>query len=223
MAVENSTPSDSKWNAAAAPEEIAVAPVVSSRRKSALMTRGNLLLGGLFALGILGIWLLHFRTGPAQASAAVLANESRMDTFLQTLNQIRASSKDAASDGAAVVHTFYYESRQRQVPIAQLRANPFCFVLPAPPPPQAPALSPQAPASAPAGPDDDAAAFTQAMKAAGELTLQSVLTGSAGATAMISNNLLTVGQKIAGWTVLDIQPRQVLLEWKGHRQTLTMK
>jgi hypothetical protein len=40
---------------------------------------------------------------------------------------------------------------------------------------------------------------------------------------MISNQVLTVGQSIRGWTVVEITPRQVVLAWKSHRHILTMK
>ena len=38
---------------------------------------------------------------------------------------------------------------------------------------------------------------------------------------MISNNLLTEGQVIRGWTIVKIQPESVTLKWKD--QTVELK
>ena len=60
------------------------------------------------------------------------------------------------------------------------------------------------------------------MSAVHTLSLQSVVTGEHGTMAMISNNLLTVGQRIHGWTVSEIGPRHVVLAWKDRQHVLHM-
>jgi hypothetical protein len=59
------------------------------------------------------------------------------------------------------------------------------------------------------------------LAAAKGLKLQSVLSGRTP-TAMISNNVLTVGQTISGWTVAEIHPRYVVLTWETHKFELRM-
>jgi hypothetical protein len=61
------------------------------------------------------------------------------------------------------------------------------------------------------------------MQAAKTLTLQSVLTGASGATAVISNNLLAEGQTIRGWTISKILSKEVLLTWKEQTFVLKMR
>ena len=39
--------------------------------------------------------------------------------------------------------------------------------------------------------------------------------------AMISNNLLREGQDIGGWTVVRIQPKEVVLGWQDKQYVLT--
>lgn len=188
-----------------------------SAKQNSLL-QGNLVLGFLFTVAIGGIFMLHFSAGPQQASAAIQANESKMDSFLKTLVDVKNSCNDPASNAASLVNPFYFEARQRQVPAEQLQVNPFRLILPeadGPPSSPLPTITPQANSAGPAVGD-----MNEKLNA---LSLQSVMTGSAGATAMISNNLLTVGQTISGWTVADIQPRQVTLRWGDQTHVLKMK
>jgi hypothetical protein len=54
--------------------------------------------------------------------------------------------------------------------------------------------------------------------------LQSVLMGAnpSDNLAMVSNNLLAVGQEIAGWTVRKIEPQRVTLSWRDQEHVLEM-
>jgi transposase len=141
-----------------------------------------------------------------------------MDTLLATLTQVKNDCRSATA--SSVINRFYYEARQRQVPPEQLVGNPFRMVLPqALPPPVELQAAPH-----PASPDPEAQALAEAEDNIRDLTLQSVLIGSSGATAIISNNqILTVGQNVRGWTVVEIAPKQVVLQWKSHRHIMTMK
>jgi len=49
-----------------------------------------------------------------------------------------------------------------------------------------------------------------------------VLSGSSGRFATISNNLLTEGQTISGWTVSKIIPGEVVLTWRDQTHVLKM-
>ena len=138
-----------------------------------------------------------------------------MDTLLAALTEVKKGFRSASA--GAIVNQFYYDSRKRQIPPGQLASNPFCMVLP-----QAQTASPN-PVTSVVAPDQEALALSEAKENVRDLSLQSVLIGSSGATAMISNNVLTVGRQIRGWTVVEIAPRQVVLEWKSHRHILTMK
>jgi len=71
--------------------------------------------------------------------------------------------------------------------------------------------------------DEGAKELSEAMVAVRDLRLQSVLIGKSGATAIISNNLLSEGQTIQGWTVSKIQAREVLLVWKDQKFVLKMQ
>jgi len=179
---------------------------------------GNLFLVVLFAAGLAALYVLRLRAAPAQASAEQLRVQSQVDTALTKLSDFRLAARKPTDGGPDVADVFYFEARHRQIPLAQLRGNPFVFVAPSP---KTHPLAPLKP-----GPQETSGEETEqlseAMAAVKALTLQSVLTGEHGATVMISNNLLTEGQKIRGWTVEAIRSRQVVLSWQGHSYVLRM-
>jgi hypothetical protein len=195
----------------------AVAPPAAGRGRS--LKQGNLLLAALFAAGIVGVYLLSLRNGPAVASAQEQDNEAAVATALSEL-KVEAARQAKPSDKAlALVDTFYYETRQRQVPLEHLAGNPFEYK-----PRASENPSPLSAAATDAGeaPVENLRS-TEAMAAVRQLKLQSVLTGPHGATAMISNNLLTEGQAIQGWTVAKIDPREVTLTWKDQSAKLKLQ
>jgi len=160
----------------------------------------NLVLVALFAAGIGCLYLLSVRTGPKEASAAEEAVAAEVDAAIKQMKSPGARTDETTT----VVDTFYYEASQRQIPVEELSRNAFIY---------RPALptAPGEPTAQPGMPGGDSASAIAHMGAAEELELQSVLTGSYGAKAMISNNVLAEGQTIEGWTVKSIGAREVIL------------
>jgi hypothetical protein len=179
-----------------------------------LTNHGNLLMPALFVLGVVGVYLLGLRAGPRQVSADEQQNELRVETALVRLDQFSENDEDAE----AVVRSFYTDTRRRQIPIDQLARNGFVFD--------------------PRDATDDgrrtdrsavdetnlggSSALHRAVAKAKTLRLQSVLSGQNGSRALISDNLLSEGQTIEGWTVSEIRPRSVVLTWQGHQYVLEM-
>jgi hypothetical protein len=75
-----------------------------------------------------------------------------------------------------------------------------------------------APKPKPKGPDPR----ERAMKAVQTLALDSILRGGDSAVAMISSNVVTVGQTIKGWTVTRITSTEVELAWQDQKYVLTI-
>ncbi|MDY6914165.1 MAG: hypothetical protein SVT52_06905 [Planctomycetota bacterium] len=176
------------------------------------LNRNNLILVVLFAVGIGCVYLLSLRSGPAEASAW------QQQAELDVQNAITAWSQadlDTPKTTEQLVKKFYYEAKQRQIPLSELNGNPFVFKLPV-------AACRPIGKPEPVEPKEtiEQRKLSEALQAARRLKLQSVLTGSAGATAMISNNLLTKGQMIDGWTISEIRPQQVTLRWNEHMYVL---
>jgi len=201
----------------------AAAPASSATCKTGGMwhrvsAQANLLLVILFVMGIAGIYLLSLRQQPEAASAEQKLTEREVDTVLSYLATSSGTATTAVK-AKETVNAFYYQARQRQIPVDKLKMNPFVFeaLAPAVAPPPPPPVKPK-----PQVVDEAAKEADDAMARARSLVLQSVLRGGDGAVAMISNNVLTEGQTILGWTVAKIEPRSVTLTWKDRTCVLEM-
>jgi len=190
----------------------ASAPMKMIERRKVNST-GNILLAGLFAGGIICVYLLSLKTLPATASAEQQATESKVDNALKRFNIPTGAIKDKKAQ--AVVNSFYYEARQRQVPISGLINNPFIFE---PPNPMGSLIG----SENLVGDKNPSNESADMVKAAQSLMLQSIMSGPNGSTAMISNNVLAEGQSIYGWTVKKIESTQVTLVWKEHQFVLRL-
>lgn len=195
--------------------------------KPSPFNKGNLFLVGLFAAGIACLWVLSLRNGPQKASAEQRTIELQVDAALTMIGP--ATGRPAVDPKTAtVVDTFYYEARQRQVPLETLTANPFAFKAPTAADSvvqqaaQQASQQAQAAMSARAAEESYAKQKAKQLSAAGKLQLQSVLAGAKGATAMISNNLLVEGQQIEGWTIVSIRAREVVMKWQNETCVLKM-
>jgi len=174
---------------------------------------------GMFVAGLACVLLLAAQSGPAPASAQATQTETQVESTLSRLVSSAQAGKLPAGQDEAIINTFYYEARHRQISVADLRSNPFVFTRIAGV--SGASLLGAAPAASQAA-SDGALEYGQAVLAARGLTLQTILTGSGRSTAMISNNLLTEGQTICGWTVSEIRPREVVLVWKDKTHVLAL-
>lgn len=205
-----------------APDDSVVTPPpprTGLSRRSKTIIRNNLLLAAMFLGGLAGLMLLHMRSGPQQAQAQLSREEMQVEAVIGKIGKTFSGSSDRSAK--EIVDSFYFEARERQIPLEKLRGNPFVFTLPATAAPVETAPVVEA-ATRPAGENPEVRAQTDAMAAAHGLQLQTVLSGAHGATAMISNNLLGEGQTIAGWTISKISSREVVLTWKDQTYVLKM-
>lgn len=179
------------------------------------ISRANMLLIGLFALGIGCVYFLSLRNGPTEANAQNQAMEMQVDQFIA---DARAGQDPIDAEGRQIIETFYRDLTRRQVPLDDLRANPFVF-------------------ERPTGPEGEVieteASITQAElehrrrmreveREFQQLTLQSIMFSSRGGTAIVDNDLLRPGQQFGSFTVEEITPNTVLLRWEDQTYTLRM-
>jgi len=189
------------------------------RRRRRHLDRGNLLLAGLFAAGIACVYLLSLSGGPEKASAETQRAEKEVQVAIAMMNDPKSLAMGKAQ---GIVDSFYYEARQRQVPLKDLAGNPSIYREPE-------ATEPKV-IETPGGvtvPDPAVEAANrnaaEMMEIGRKLRLQSVLKGPGGTAAMIDNNVLTAGQTISGWTVESIQAHRVVLRWKDRTLELEME
>jgi hypothetical protein len=192
---------------------VAILPPGSGRGRGEFLTRGNVVLLALYVGGFGGMWLLGRQAGgPNKALAQQRNMHAKVESALSLLEA--TPSGGAASTAKGIVSEFYMAAKQRQLEAELLPKNPFVFqptnVEAKPVEPEKPKLE--------AAPDEDE---KYAMAAIKSLRLQSVLMGKQ-TVAVISNNMLTEGQKVGPWTVSRIGAREVELTWKEKTHLLKM-
>ncbi len=190
--------------------------------------RANLVLVVLYGAAIGSVYVMSLRCTPPEASAEQSAVQKQVDSELSRLENLSPSDVIEGKRASELVNAFYRSTKGVQVPPAAIGGNPFVFL-----PPERRQPVPDEQHDAPqkkTAQNTQSSDAAEAMEAAGELVLQSVLTGSHGAMAMISqksdktsaSNLIGQGQKINGWTVVKIYPNRVVLRWKDRTYILKM-
>ncbi len=187
------------------------------------MTRANVILAGLFLAGAATVYGLSLRGGPDKASAGQV-DETQVDAAILRLNT--QLPKDGAPASGRLTHDLLHNFSdyvvRRQIPLKQLQKNPFEFVAPDP---QRAASTPQPERTSPERGVNPGTLTPENIAAELEvLHLQSVMMGRNGdnGTAIISNNLLTVGTHIKCFTVKRITPTSVVLVCQGKEYVLMM-
>lgn len=203
----------------ASEEELAfVAPAQGSANRSAM-----LLLVGLVLLGGGVLYLMHLRGGPktVQASAESSKAKSTISEFLSNKNgveEMRATLKNTEK----MVDQFVNQSADNQVPVEDLKTNPFQL----------------RPAAKPENPDDEKARLAaeaaaaeaqrkaqeqaQVKKDASALRIESILLGGKQRICMINNSSYVVGQEINGFKIQAIEKGYVVVSKAGYTLKISM-
>jgi len=113
----------------------------SAARVHTGMPRANLLIAGACLAGIGCVYLLSLYAKPQTASADQSLTDLQVDSALTGMARINAAHGKALE----VVNTFYYQARQRQVPLKDLKSNPFVLKVPERPKPTAQAVPKEPP------------------------------------------------------------------------------
>ena len=185
------------------------------RAKRAGFARADILLIGVVAAGILCIYVLGLREPPLAASGQRPTVQITAETQLKSIGKSNSTGEIKAGKGMGIVDAFYYQAKHRQIPIEALLRNPFVS--------RSPRLAaPSLPKTVAKVIDGQSDPLKEAIERVEKLKLQSVMVGSGGATAMRSGQLLTVGQQVRGWTVVQIGPRRVVLAWRDQKFVLEM-
>ena len=227
----HTTPSTAVQDAADMPD-MGAAPEQAQPQKPRLrhssykaeMTRANIILAVLFAGGMATVYGLSIRKGPAEASAEQKLMESSVDSALLRLKGATGRGPGALNARKItrnLLSNFSDRIVKNQIPLEKLDKNPFVFI-----PPEVRATQPVIRVQSGSKPkvEETPEQITQkqAMERLSRLRLQSVMMGSSGSAAVISNNLLTEGQQTEGFTVKKISSKSVVLTWRGQEFVLKM-
>jgi len=165
--------------------------------------RTTFALAGLFLAGIAVIAYMSLRDGPKQVSADEKAVQKKVEGFIAKREESPEAGESAQNTQDVVEAFHHYESR-RQVPLDDLKSNPFVFGHP----------EEDAGGSANRLSAEEKAAAERREALTKELArfkLQSVMIGPRGGTAIINNNFLIEGQTLGSFTVGKIHRRSVNL------------
>ena len=181
-------------------------------------TRASLVLLGVVLLAGCVAFFLYKRGGPNSADAATVAKtEAAQQTITQFLSGGEMSVKhieELVANTEKVVQQFKSYPSMAQVPIAELRANPFRH---------------ESLRGGEGGFEDSDAAKRREeqrlgmLKAAQGLQLQSLLHSGTRKTCMINNTLYQEGQQVEGFTIEKINPGSVIVRNGSYRFLLNMQ
>ena len=182
------------------------------------INRGTLVVFGILIIGAAGLFVMYRQAGPKAAIASVnketVAAKKTITTFLNGGDMSIKSMERLLSDTQKIVSQFLTYPSTTQVPLAELRTNPFRQHI------------------AEAKKDDPAAAEAAekkkreeerlAIKKAAEgLQLQSIMFSDSRKACMINNSLYREGQAFDDFTVEKITATSVILRNGPYRFQLT--
>lgn len=189
------------------------------------MVRANVFLVVLFIGAAAVVYGLSLRKGPDEAKASTEQQmvEAQVDSAILRISHSTGEKAATPNPGRItreLLQNFYDQIAERQVALEKLRKNPFIFVPPAPAVSLDTAKSEKSKPPPRRSPAEDS--YEKAMVALKRLHLQSVMMGHHGGTAIICNNLLTVGQEIEGFKIASISSKSVVLVWRDKKFVLEM-
>ena len=167
--------------------------------KSAAIFGAAVLLGGAVLYG------MYWRAGPSAAAAVDPQAERAVQSFLK-------GGASPAADTDAIAEQFQGYPNAAQVPLEELRKNPFRQ--------QGPVAPGAAPPASVAEAEVERAA---ALKAARGLGVQSILHGTARRACLINGAFYREGQTVDGFTVEQIRPDSVVVRSGAFRFEVMMR
>lgn len=186
------------------------------------VNRGTLVMFGIMILAAASLYVMYKRTSPAAANAAVSpasaeANKT-ISTFLSGGDRSIKSMEQLLKNTEKVVQQFLNYPSLTQVPLGDLRTNPFKQFIEAPK------------TTADAGPSQDALDKKRreeqrmaVLKAVQGLQLQSIMFSESRRACMINNNLYREGQSLDNFSIEKISPASVVVKNGPYRFELRMQ
>ena len=208
----------------ARPEEQATEGQQKRKPRKGQMSRANLVLAVLFVAAAATVYGLSFRSAPEKASAEQRLMEAQVDAAIHRLSQDSLKPRPPGPGRVTrdLLRKFYDEIVERQVPLEGLRKNPFRFVAPGDVVAMREAL--RLPRGAPGRGEPTTSTEDRALAIMETLRLQSVMVKPDGEeVAIISNNMVTVGQRVECFTVKKIARKSVVLTWRGKEYVLRIR
>jgi hypothetical protein len=184
---------------------------VSTEKKHQLST-GTLVVGGLIAAAAAMTYFMHLRTGPAKASAnpATASADATITQFLSNDSQNAEKMRQLLKDTEKAVQQFQQQPTKTQVPLEELKTNPFRTEFGA-------AKNEEAEKAAEQKRKDEL------RTAAASLKVQTIMSGGKRKAAMINGTLKAEGEEVNGFEIEKISSDSVIVRKDGSRFALKMQ
>jgi hypothetical protein len=179
------------------------------------VSAGTLAVGGLIAACAAVVYFMYLRNGPqaANASDATAAANSTITQFLSADGENVEKMKQMLKDTEKAVQQFQNHPAKSQVPLDNLRTNPFRQVTTE--------LGNKAEEKA----AEEAAKRKreETLKAVQSLRVQSIIAGGARKAVMINNKMYTEGEEVDRFVVEKIKSGSVIVRFEKSRFELKMQ
>ncbi len=162
------------------------------------LKQSTIILAVLFTVGAVCVWFMIKKTTPPPAAAAVSTEEAKIGNAIAQLMGIQTEMDAKMGD---IVTKFSEFSDIEQVGVGDLKKNPFAIEL----------------SVGNFGQTLEPGRRREVEERAQKLQLWSIMASPRNACCMINEKILYEGDKIDGFTVIEIDPRFVRLESNGIR------
>jgi hypothetical protein len=179
------------------------------------VNRSSFVFFAIAMVAVGGYYLMYVRTGPntAAASAEAVAADKTITTFLKGGDQNIREMQNMLRNTEKEVERFQAYPSVQQVPISELKTNPFIYT------------------SATAKPGDDSAADAKRkaeekaaiLRDAQKLQLQSIFHSDKRRACMLNNSMYVEGQQVGDFTIEKITPAYVVVSNGGHKFELKIE
>ncbi len=190
-------------------------PFIAVEEKKSAVSGTTLMMIGVSAIGALGVWLMVHRISSASAGTINTETKQAQQTISNFLGGGSASIKSMETmlrNTQKVVQQFLNYPSMTQVPLADLRTNPFRLKAPSP-----------VPASDAAEKRKREEERVKMLKAVQGLQLQSIMYSDARKACMIDNVMYREGQQVEEFTVEKITQSSVVVRGGAYRFELKMQ
>jgi preprotein translocase subunit SecG len=162
------------------------------------LKQSTIILAVLFTVGAVCVWFMIKKTTPPPAAAAVSTEEAKIEHAIAQLMGIQTEMDAKMGD---IVTRFGEFSDIEQVGVGDLKKNPFAIEL----------------SVGNFGQTMEPGLHREVEERSQKLQLWSIMASPRNACCMINEKILYKGDKIDGFTVVEIDPRFVGLESNGIR------
>jgi hypothetical protein len=183
------------------------------------LNRSTIVTFVVLVIGAGGLWFMYQRTGPAKAAAAdkeAAAAKATINSFLSGGSENIKLMESMLRNTQKVVQQFLNYPSMTQVPLSELRTNPFRIR-----------------AEAPAGDKNAAGEAAEkkkreeerlaALRAVENLQLQSIMFGGSRRACMVNGAMYTEGQTVDGFAIEKINQASVVVKNGPYRFELRMQ